>query len=51
MGDGSNDLLMMHAAGVGIAFNAKKKVQEQAPICLNSQSLVNVLQFVELNEQ
>ena len=25
VGDGSNDLLMMHAAGLGVAFNAKPK--------------------------
>lgn len=31
VGDGSNDLLMMAAAGFGIAFNAKPVVQLKAP--------------------
>jgi len=29
VGDGANDLWMLAAAGLGIAFNAKPKVQEQ----------------------
>lgn len=27
IGDGANDLVMMHTAGLGIAFNAKPIVQ------------------------
>lgn len=42
VGDGSNDLLMMEAAGLGIAFNAKPKVQEAAPARLNSKSLLDI---------
>ena len=42
VGDGSNDLLMMHRAGLGIAFNAKPKVQMQAPVKLNARSLLDV---------
>lgn len=42
VGDGSNDLLMMGAAGLGIAVNAKPKVQDGAPARLNSDSLVDV---------
>lgn len=30
VGDGANDLVMMSAAGLGIAYHAKPKVQEQA---------------------
>jgi len=29
VGDGANDLLMMSKAGLGVAFNAKPRVQEQ----------------------
>ncbi len=29
IGDGANDLYMLAAAGLGIAFNAKPKVQEK----------------------
>ncbi|SMQ56285.1 unnamed protein product [Zymoseptoria tritici ST99CH_3D7] len=36
VGDGSNDLLMMEEAGMGVAFNAKEKVQERAPVRLNA---------------
>lgn len=43
VGDGSNDLPMMDVAGLGIAFNAKPKVQDAAPSKLNSASLLNVL--------
>ena len=43
VGDGSNDLLMMHAAGFGLAFNAKPKVQLAAPARLNSQTLLDVM--------
>ncbi|ORX81239.1 phosphoserine phosphatase serb [Anaeromyces robustus] len=43
VGDGANDLLMMSKAGLGVAFNAKPKVQEQAPTRINQKSLENVL--------
>lgn len=43
IGDGANDLVMMKKAGLGIAFNAKPKVQEEAPCRLNSASLQDVL--------
>ncbi|CDK28351.1 unnamed protein product [Kuraishia capsulata CBS 1993] len=39
VGDGANDLTMMSVAGFGVAWNAKPKVQQQAPGCLNSKSL------------
>lgn len=42
VGDGSNDLLMMKAAGLGIAFNAKPKVQAEAPAKINSDTLLDV---------
>ena len=32
VGDGANDLLMLDAAGLGVAFNAKPKVQKQVTI-------------------
>lgn len=43
VGDGSNDLLMLGAAGLGVAWNAKERVQEQAPHRLNGGSLVELL--------
>ncbi|KAK7706107.1 Phosphoserine phosphatase [Botryosphaeria dothidea] len=43
VGDGANDLPMMAIAGLGVAFNAKARVQMEAPARLNSESLLNVL--------
>jgi P-type E1-E2 ATPase len=43
IGDGANDLYMLAAAGLGIAFNAKPKVQERAKTRINQKSLKNVL--------
>ena len=43
VGDGANDLLMLSAAGLGMAVNAKPKVQEQAPFRLNCGTLLNIL--------
>lgn len=51
VGDGSNDLLMMGAAGLGIAFNAKAKVQQAAPARLNSPSLLDVLHVLGLTTE
>ncbi len=35
IGDGANDLDMLNAAGLGIAFNAKPVVQEAAHAAVN----------------
>lgn len=43
VGDGANDLPMLHTAGLGIAWNAKQKVQLEAPAKLNGESLVDIL--------
>lgn len=50
VGDGANDLLMMHRAGYGIAWNAKPKVQQEAPCCLNSGSLKDALYIFGYND-
>jgi phosphoserine phosphatase len=39
IGDGSNDLDMMHAAGLSVAFNAKQIVKDQANMVLQGQDL------------
>ncbi|KAK6432603.1 Phosphoserine phosphatase [Oleoguttula sp. CCFEE 5521] len=46
VGDGSNDLLMLGAAGLGVAFNAKPKVQKAAPTRLNGESLLDVAYLI-----
>ncbi|KAM7208934.1 HAD-like domain containing protein [Naviculisporaceae sp. PSN 640] len=43
VGDGANDLLMMDAAGLGVAWNAKPKVQMEASARLNGDSLLDLL--------
>jgi phosphoserine phosphatase len=43
MGDGANDLLMMNASGLSIAYHAKPKVQAQADTALNHCTLEGVL--------
>lgn len=39
MGDGANDLLMMNAAALGVAFHAKPVVRQQADISIRQGSL------------
>ncbi|MCW2677146.1 MAG: serB [Modestobacter sp.] len=46
VGDGANDLDMLNAAGLGIAFNAKPVVREQADTALNQPYLDAVLQVL-----
>ncbi|KAI9870398.1 MAG: hypothetical protein M1830_004297, partial [Pleopsidium flavum] len=43
IGDGANDLLMMKEAGLGVAVNAKSRVQLEAPTRLNSSTLLDIL--------
>ncbi|MGB2079081.1 MAG: phosphoserine phosphatase [Vibrio sp.] len=43
VGDGANDLIMMGAAGMGIAFHAKPKVAQQAQASIRYSSLVGVM--------
>ncbi|WPH01727.1 putative phosphoserine phosphatase, HAD superfamily [Acrodontium crateriforme] len=50
VGDGSNDLPMMGAAGLGVAFNAKPKVQDAAPARVNSKSLLDVMHVLGYNQ-
>ncbi|MGH8691318.1 MAG: phosphoserine phosphatase SerB [Burkholderiales bacterium] len=47
IGDGANDLKMMHEAGTSIAFRAKPAVRAQATCALNWSSLDGVLNLFE----
>jgi phosphoserine phosphatase len=51
VGDGANDLSMMSVAGLGVAFNAKPKVQLAAPAKLNSGSLMDVLYLLGFSKE
>ena len=46
MGDGANDLPMMAAAGLSVAYHAKPKVREQAMVAINSGGLDRLLEVV-----
>ncbi|TQW00663.1 hypothetical protein V2A60_001724 [Cordyceps javanica] len=43
VGDGANDLLMLDTAGLGVAWNAKPRVQMEAAARLNGESLLDLL--------
>lgn len=51
VGDGANDLPMLHEAGLGVAWRAKSKVQLEAPTRLNGESLVDVLYLLGLGDE
>jgi phosphoserine phosphatase len=51
VGDGANDLDMLAAAGLGIAFNAKPVVQEQADTAVNVPYLDAVLYLLGIPRQ
>ena len=49
VGDGANDLKVMAAAGLGIAFCAKPTVQEQADIAVNDKNLAELIPLLGLD--
>ena len=46
IGDGANDLKMLALAGLGVAYHAKPKVQQQAAAVLNHSGLEGVCHFL-----
>ncbi|NBD20953.1 phosphoserine phosphatase SerB [Aquabacterium fontiphilum] len=46
VGDGANDLLMMGASGLSVAYHAKPKVREQAMVAINQGGLDRLLEVV-----
>lgn len=46
LGDGANDLPMLHTAGLGIAFHAKPKVVAEAPYAINDGGLDQTLKLL-----
>ncbi|KAI1472281.1 phosphoserine phosphatase serb [Daldinia caldariorum] len=51
VGDGANDLLMLDTAGLGVAWNAKPRVQLEANARLNGESLVDLLYLFGLTSE
>ena len=47
VGDGANDLPMMGAAGLSVAFHAKPKVREQAMVAINEGGLDRLLELMK----
>ena len=43
LGDGANDLPMLKAATLGVAYHAKPKVREQVPVAINVGGLDTLL--------
>jgi len=50
VGDGANDIPMLHTAGLGIAFCAKPKVQAVTEFRINNKDLSTVLYLIGLSE-
>ncbi|MBF0274976.1 MAG: phosphoserine phosphatase SerB [Nitrospinae bacterium] len=50
IGDGANDLKMISKAGLGIAFNAKPKVREEAGTFVSSNGLDSILYLLGISE-
>ncbi|MDO8769243.1 MAG: HAD hydrolase family protein, partial [Burkholderiaceae bacterium] len=46
VGDGANDLLMMGASGLSVAYHAKPKVREQAMVAINTGGLDRLLELM-----
>ncbi|KAF9888386.1 hypothetical protein FE257_008664 [Aspergillus nanangensis] len=51
VGDGANDLPMLHAAGLGVAWRAKSMVQLEAPTRLNGENLSDILFLLGLSHE
>jgi phosphoserine phosphatase len=43
VGDGANDLAMIEAAGLGVAYHAKPLVAAKARVCINHGDLTALL--------
>jgi phosphoserine phosphatase len=46
MGDGANDLPMMGAAGLSVAYHAKSAVREKAMVAINQGGLDRLLEVL-----
>jgi phosphoserine phosphatase len=51
IGDGANDILMLGQAGLGIAYNAKWKVERVANMSLGRARLKNILYILGISEE
>jgi phosphoserine phosphatase len=50
VGDGANDVLMLGQAGLGIAYNAKKRLDEVADAALGAAGMTHILHLLGLTQ-
>jgi phosphoserine phosphatase len=50
VGDGANDITMLERAGLGVAFNAKKTVQDAAQVAVNQSNMSSLLYLLGIRE-
>jgi phosphoserine phosphatase len=50
VGDGANDIAMLERAGLGVAFNAKKPVQDAAQVAVNQSDMGSLLYLLGIRE-
>ena len=51
VGDGANDALMLGQAGLGIAYNAKPRLQEVAHVSLSQSGMTHLLHLLGITEK
>jgi phosphoserine phosphatase len=51
IGDGANDVLMLGQAGLGIAYNAKEKIERAANMSVGRARLKNILYILGISEE
>ena len=51
IGDGANDILMLGQAGLGIAYNAKEKLERAANMSLGRARLKNILYILGISDE
>jgi phosphoserine phosphatase len=50
VGDGANDLAMLERAGLGVAFHAKKTVQDAAQVAVNQTDMASLLYLLGIRD-
>jgi phosphoserine phosphatase len=50
VGDGANDLAMLERAGLGVAFHAKKTVQDAAQVSVNQTDMASLLYLLGIRD-
>jgi phosphoserine phosphatase len=51
VGDGANDVLMLGQAGLGIAYNAKRRLDEVADVALGAPGMAHILHLLGITDK